>query len=75
MRSKVQVGEVVALGLAHSAGRQPHGNDIVEHHHSAEDLPITRRLGKPEEIGCRIFEASLDLFLSLGRKLKELENR
>jgi hypothetical protein len=42
MLSEVKVREDVALRLAHSAERQPGGNDIVEHHLSAEDLPIVR---------------------------------
>jgi hypothetical protein len=42
MWSEVKVEEDVALRLAHLAERQLSGTDIVEHYHSAEDLPIAR---------------------------------
>jgi len=57
----VKAGEDVALRLAHAAERQLSGNNIVEHHHSAEDLPIARLTAETREgIGYRIFEATLD---------------
>jgi hypothetical protein len=51
MWSEVKVGEDVALRLAHSAERQPRGNDIDEHH---RERPANRT-GLPQKLGKVIY--------------------
>jgi hypothetical protein len=62
MWSEVKVREDVVLRLAHSAERQPPGNDADEHHRgrAANSTGLPRNLGKSESVGCRIFGVTLD---------------
>ena len=79
MWSEVKVGEGVALGLAHSAERQPRGNDIDEHHRGrpANRTGLPQKLGKSYGTGCRyskLLSIEHGVFMSLRGELKELHS-
>jgi len=80
-RLLVELGEDVRLRPAHSAERQRRGNNIVEHHYSAEDLPIARvcrrNLGSHRgyDVGYLMpLSIEHDEFMSLRGELKELHS-
>jgi hypothetical protein len=79
MWSEVKVVEHVALRLAHSAERQPRGNDIDEHHRGrlANRTGLLQKLGKSYRTGYRYSKPlSIEhgVFMSLRGELKELHS-
>jgi len=62
MWSEVKVREDVVLRLAHSAERQPRGNDTDEHHRGrpANSTNLPQKLEKSQRVRCRMFGATLD---------------